>query len=572
MPRLLRAAVLCLSLAWLVAASAQSLAPAVPVDATLARTELTPRIELLEDPGGKMDLHAVQVATGFRPVPAEGIKIGFSKSAWWARVTLANTGNRDRAMVLRENYPLMDYVTLWSPQPDGSWRQVRTGDRRDFYTREYDHRDFLFNLTLPASTQQTYYLRFASSGPIDIALELYEPHALLGDLNREQLAFGAYFGGFLVLVLYNFFIFLVVRDRAFFYYLVYAISYGLYFFVYNGLSFQLLWPHAPEWGNTSLLVLLCTTLVFGLQFTRTLLGAGANMPRLDKLAIALQGLSVAGLVAAFFLSYAQLIQPVALLTLLVTVTIIAIGTIGLLSGSRPARYFMIAWGLLLAGVLMNMLKTFGVLPHNLITANGLQIGSLCEMVLLSLALGARVNEIQRQSRTDALTKLFNRRFFDERVAFEFERAQRYHTPIALLVADIDHFKSINDKFGHARGDDILRLVAKQLLEGVRSQDIVCRYGGEEFALILPGTDGAQAAAVAEALRVAIEHGKTGLPMPVTVSVGVASPQDGAINSVGDLFHHADAALYEAKASGRNRVVRWNSGASVLAREEEKIEP
>jgi diguanylate cyclase (GGDEF)-like protein len=561
--RMLRAAALCISL-WLPAAFASVPAGTVEVDADFRSMPLTPHIELLEDPSGKMDFAAVQASKEFVPAPPEGPKIGFSKSAWWARVTIANRDTTERDLVVRQVYPLMDYLSLWTPLPNGSWHAVNTGDRMDFGTREYAHRDFLFSLELPPNGTRTYYLRYASSGPIDISLELYEPRTLLGMLGSEQLAFGAYFGGFLVLVLYNFFIFLVVRDRAFFYYLLYATSYGLYFSVYNGLSFQYLWPHHPAWGNTSLLVMLCSTLLFGLQFTRKFLETGVNQPRLDKVAIGLQLLSGVGLVASFFGSYATLIEPIALLTMLVTITILALGTMGLVDGYRPARYFMIAWGLLLAGVIMNMLKNFGLLPHNLATANGLQIGSLCEMVLLSLALASRVSEMQRQSRTDALTKLFNRRFFDERVAFEFDRAQRYHSQVSLLVADIDHFKQFNDKHGHTRGDDALKAVAKQLLEGVRSQDVVCRYGGEEFALILPGTDAEQAMVVAESLRYAVEHAKGSMPAGVTISVGVASTTDGGVQGVAELFRAADSALYTAKAAGRNRVVRYAGTAAEAA--------
>jgi diguanylate cyclase (GGDEF)-like protein len=163
--------------------------------------------------------------------------------------------------------------------------------------------------------------------------------------------------------------------------------------------------------------------------------------------------------------------------------------------------------------------------------------------------------MQQQSRTDALTKLFNRRYFDERATFEFERAQRFRQPFSLLVIDIDHFKAFNDTHGHSRGDEVLRTVARQLREGVRDQDSVCRYGGEEFAVILPSTSGDEAMLVAESLRQAIEQGKGQAPGPITISIGVASLGDSEFADVGALFRAADAALYEAKSAGRNRAVR-----------------
>ncbi len=548
-----RAAACCLSL--LLAGFSASL-PAVPVevDAGSSRVALAPKLEVLEDPTGQLDIDAVRQSAGFKPPPAKGPNYGFSHSAYWVRVTLDNPGTQDRQLLLRQDYPLIDYIDFWSPDAHGAWHATRTGDQRPFSTREFQHRDFIFTLDVPAGGQRTYYLRFASSGPIDISLTLYEQHALLAALSAEQLAYGVYYGGFLVLVLYNFFIFLAVRDRAFFYYLLYAISYGLYFSVFNGLSFQYLWPNHPVWGNQSLLVLLASTLVFSLQFTRKFLGTGSYSPKIDLTAVVLQVVAALALVASFFVPYSALVLELAVLTVVVTVLILAMGTLGLIKGYRPARYFMIAWGMLLLAVLVLMLKIFGLLPHNLITENGFQLGSLLEMVLLSLALAARVDEMQKQSRTDALTKLANRRFFDERVAFEFERAHRNHAPVSLLVADIDHFKEFNDRHGHMRGDEVLKTVARQLLEGVRSRDIVCRYGGEEFALILPGVDEAQALEIADSLRRSIES--NGLADGnITISVGVACDLDQRFADVDEFFRAADTALYQAKQQGRNRVMR-----------------
>lgn len=555
-----RVAALCLSLFVPVAFASLPSAP-VEVDASLREIVLAPRMEILEDSNGKMTFEQVQQSGEFKLASGEGTNIGFSRSAWWVRLTLDNASTKDLPLVLRQGYPLIDYIDIWKPDGAGSWRQIQTGDRRVFDTREFQHRDFLFAVDVPASASQAYYLRFESSGPIDISLALYEQRALLGAISREQLGYGAYYGGFLVLVLYNFFIFLAVRDRAFFYYLMYAVSYGLYFSVFNGLSFQFLWPDNPIWGNQSLLVLLSASLIFGLQFTRTFLDTISYSPRVDGAAVLLQILSGLGLVASFFLPYSTLIVPLALVTVLVTVLILTMGTLGLLKGYKPARYFMIAWGMLLLAVLVYMLKTFGLLPHNALTQNAFQVGSLVEMVLLSLALASRVSEIQRQARTDSLTNLFNRRFFDERVAFEFERAQRSNSPISLLVADIDHFKEFNDRFGHSRGDEVLKTVAKQLREGVRGQDTVCRYGGEEFALILPGMNGSQAAAVAETLRSAVESVRMA-DRQITISVGVASPQDHTIPNVDEFFKAADTALYQAKDQGRNRVVRFAGPAAV----------
>jgi diguanylate cyclase (GGDEF)-like protein len=168
---------------------------------------------------------------------------------------------------------------------------------------------------------------------------------------------------------------------------------------------------------------------------------------------------------------------------------------------------------------------------------------------------------------DHLTGLFNRRYMDERLNDEITRAQREGTSLSLCMADIDFFKRYNDTYGHQAGDQVLRSVAEALRGGLRPADCVSRYGGEEFLVILPDTDGEGAQAVAERLRervqaLGIEHESSSIDGMLTISLGVmtwdASRLVCNIQSTGhisaELISSSDAALYRAKQQGRNRVV------------------
>ncbi|MFA5356792.1 MAG: diguanylate cyclase [Candidatus Omnitrophota bacterium] len=147
---------------------------------------------------------------------------------------------------------------------------------------------------------------------------------------------------------------------------------------------------------------------------------------------------------------------------------------------------------------------------------------------------------------DGLTGLFNRRYFNELIKLEFNRLKRTPSFLSLLMLDIDNFKSYNDTQGHQAGDALLKDAAKVFKNSVRNVDIVSRYGGEEFVVILPHTDKKSAQIIAERLRV-----QTGLFLPATVSIGVATAPEDADDSV-QLIEKADGALYQAKKSGKNK--------------------
>jgi diguanylate cyclase (GGDEF)-like protein len=164
-----------------------------------------------------------------------------------------------------------------------------------------------------------------------------------------------------------------------------------------------------------------------------------------------------------------------------------------------------------------------------------------------------VERVKQLAYLDGLTGIFNRRFFELRITEEIERAKRYGSGMAVIMADIDQFKRLNDEFGHVLGDEVLRQVSSLFHQQLRKIDVVCRYGGEEFGILLTQTNADHAMSVAEKLRKMVANWQfPGVPRTVTISAGTAAlPDHGTTRD--DLVKAADTALYAAKQAGRNRV-------------------
>ncbi|MBP1743148.1 MAG: diguanylate cyclase protein [Firmicutes bacterium] len=180
---------------------------------------------------------------------------------------------------------------------------------------------------------------------------------------------------------------------------------------------------------------------------------------------------------------------------------------------------------------------------------------------LSLAFRNAVthNQMQKLAALDALTGLYNRRFGILRVKEEFSRAIRGNTPISLLMFDIDHFKSVNDTYGHIVGDNVLVSIAKIALASIREGDVLMRYGGEEFLCVLPGANKADASIIAERIRImvmdsAVKNAEQDIK--ITISIGVATYPRNDISDSSQLIKLADDAMYAAKETGRNRTVSY----------------
>jgi diguanylate cyclase (GGDEF)-like protein len=222
---------------------------------------------------------------------------------------------------------------------------------------------------------------------------------------------------------------------------------------------------------------------------------------------------------------------------------------------RSACAPLLAQGEIL-GILVVCVGPDGAVPDDLEE----RARSLGEHLSLALANILLRETLRAQSIRDPLTGLYNRRYLDEHLRREFHRSARSGTPIGLLAIDLDHFKAYNDAYGHAAGDTALMSIASMLRLRSRDEDFVCRHGGEEFLVVLPGATTDDAEQRAEDLRRACADLPFGTGRTLTMSVGVASfPEHGT--AVDDVLAAVDEALYAAKRGGRDRVARASSPAS-----------
>lgn len=206
--------------------------------------------------------------------------------------------------------------------------------------------------------------------------------------------------------------------------------------------------------------------------------------------------------------------------------------------------------------LKKLVRVLAEETHKTRERSGQVEGSLKEMSDELGRLRVQVDRLSRDSRTDPLTRIANRRAFDRSIQVMTEEATREGAPLCMIMADIDHFKQFNDEHGHQVGDDVLRFVALELRACVKGRDLLARYGGEEFAVLLPSTPYEGALRLAEQIRAMVEaqpmtdvRGRG--PFAVTISLGVSQYRHG--ESIEDFIERSDQALYRSKESGRNCV-------------------
>ena len=598
-----------LLLVLLLASSALNAAP-ITLSAPSSGSLLNDRIELLEDVGGQLsiaDMADPAVQSRFQPA-AGRTSVGQSRNPWWIKLSLQRGSDAPSQWWLEVGAVTLLDLQLYLPGADGQWQQRQAGERVGFAEgRDHDYRRAVFRLPNLGQQPLTIYLRTYDPAGNSFPLRAWQLHDLEQLAKREHLLLGLIYGVILALLLYNLFILLALRDRAYLWYVLTMGASLVFIASMSGHGFQYLWPNGPvpTWLDRITLPILVSLGI--LRFAQELLSTRTHLRLAHHI---LNGCIVVYLLAlgvnlAGYRSETGLL--IGLIPIVTVPTLLISSAIRWKQGFIPALFYLLGYGSVLLSFVVLVLRAAGVVQPGESTAYLFPLAVAAEAILFSFALAYRIQilkqekadavlqadrektarlaqaqantaelqhavdlrtaelaaanerlrqrerELQHAAFHDPLTELPNRRYLIERCETALANARRHNEAIALLLIDLDHFKPINDKHGHDAGDLMLQCIAQRLREHVRAGDTVARLGGDEFAALVCGAD-AETHAREIAERLLAELAKPVLygaeRLTVTISIGVALYPQHAGNFAA-LYKAADEMLYRVKTRGRS---------------------
>jgi len=504
----------------------------------------------------------LQRAGRFRPLKQAVPTFGIGPRPVWLRLELLNPTREALPVRLSAGTTWIDHIDVYLVQGDSLLTHRRTGDAQAAAAESQPAIGFVFDLRLPPGRSELY-LRAATPDPLVLPVELASRDRAEADGRAPHYAYGFLYGFLIALIAYNGMLYAGLQQRSLLYYALYLVSFILANVAYTGHGYAWWWSGYPGLQRYVILVLMVLYGCCGLLFASHFLQLSTLAPRIWR---GVQGFSLAGLLLITLCIVIDSPRHAALVAFVFvsvfTLGMVGLGVLSVYRGRPEGRHFLAAVLCGMLGASSTLMSVWGWIPFTTLTYHGVEIGLMVEATLLALALAYQIRHIQKarlqaeyMAWRDPLTGLYNRRAFFELALPVWHAMLRKEQPISVLMLDIDHFKQINDSHGHAMGDQVLVKLADLLLRTCRNGDIVSRWGGEEFVLLLPETGLEAGVLLAERIRQTVEACQDGPElddMGWTVSIGVA--ERGQQGDVEALIRAADRRLYVAKEQGRNRVV------------------
>lgn len=553
------------------------------------------------------------------PANEDALNFAYSLGRVWLRFEIENPSASAKSRVLELRYNLLDEIRLYTPQPDGSYRMSESGRAHRLPSDRHASRFFTFRLDIPPQSRQVYFLSVRSADSLALPLFVTTPEAQQRGLLRDSILLTLFFGLVLANVLFASFMAIVMKDWKMFYYVGFLVSYPFFIFMLiEGGVRSVFGVNSLFWNRDALALALSFSMICIILFARDFLQFRERMPLAYRLSYPVILMMSVGIVLALFGSHFYAITY-ATLACMVLAGYLGFSTLFCaLEGHREAWMLLLAWAAGLVGALVYGLKVWGLLPVNGFTTYAWLVGTAVEATLFSYSIAASIvlerkqrmqaqvmltqrehdlrltqeellrtetaakhaleervsertrdlslllSQLEKENRNlaelsinDGLTRVRNRRFFDDIFPQLWKEAVDAKSSLAMVLVDVDHFKNVNDTYGHLMGDRCLVVVASVLKKiASRPMDVVCRYGGEEFIVLLPDTTLEAAMKVAERMRQQIEGTIIDLDtraLSVTASFGVAGGVLAAHMDRVQMLSRCDEALYRAKEGGRNRV-------------------
>lgn len=578
---------------------------------------LGPYTGYLEDPSRTLELADLEGRT-FAPVESDALNFGFSQSRFWLQFQIVNPTDRTLTRVLDLRNFLLDKVVLYVPDEQGGY-QVQTKGR--LYPEQSAHevsRFYHFTLSLPPHSERRYFLQIESSDSIGFPMVLSTDAQQQHYQVQDTLFLTLYSGLIFSTVLFAIFMLFLLRERVLAYYLAFLTFHHLVaIMLMEGVPTSLFGVDNLFVTRDMLPFAINLAILMAILFQRQFLDFEKTDPALFKISQWMAGAMSSMAVVSLILPHFYAIQVTAMVCMVVGASMMYC-CLAQFKRFSAARHFVVAWSAGIAGATIYGLKVLEIVPVNNFTTYSWHVGTVLEAALFSFTIAYRINSERRErlrtqtelaereralrvtqeqllqaetaakeelenrvrertldisrilselehenkelielSINDGLTRIRNRRFFNDIYPQLWNEALQNGQWLSVLMLDIDHFKQINDEYGHLMGDRCLVMVAGILKKMVsRPTDVVCRYGGEEFILLLPQTDADSARWLAERIRRKISESICELDtkqVTMTASFGVAGmiPESGL--DAMKLISVCDNALYESKENGRDRV-------------------
>ena len=377
-------------------------APVILTDLS-GRYPLGMHLEYLEDSTRSLSVEQVvspEYAAQFVPSRDDVLNFGFTQSAYWVRVRLQQPDVVRMPWLLEIANPFTDRIDVYLPEANGQFEHKQAGDSFPFNQRDISHRHFLLWLSLPDGEEFTCYLRFQNKGRITIDVTIWNLETFNQAQYHRQIASGLFYGAVLIMLAYNLLSFLLLKEWIYLNYVLLALTLGLVLLNNEGYAYQYLWPTLVWWNDVSLVTLTGLTGIVAMAFSHQFLRIAVYSRLFHRV---IQGfvLMWSVLTLTFFLTRHPLLPQLIIgLQLPGPLALIVAGVVVWRRGYRPARYYLLSWGVLFSGAFLEVLGMYGIIPIALVDGKGLRLGLALSLALLSLAMADRIH-LLKQEKADA---------------------------------------------------------------------------------------------------------------------------------------------------------------------------